>query len=254
MSAPGLRKTAMAIAALSLFSGLALSHDSVRGYLSFTAARLRGGYTLAERLDQYGPRVSTRLRGAFERAGLVYPPHELAYLSFKDTRVLEVYARASSAQPWRFIKAYPVLGASGRLGPKLAEGDNQVPEGRYRAEYLNPNSRFHLSIRLDYPNEFDKRMARQDGRTRLGSDIMIHGSSASIGCLAMGDDAAEDLFVLAGLVSKERVQVLISPTDFRLDHRAVPPDNPAWVKTLYGDLQSALESFPSRTAHPKAPS
>ena len=54
------------------------------------------------------------------------------------------------------ICVYPVLGASGVLGPKLKEGDRQVPEGVYRVPELNPNSDFHLSLRLDYPNEFDR--------------------------------------------------------------------------------------------------
>ena len=69
---------------------------------------------------------------------------------------------------------YPILAASGVLGPKLREGDKQVPEGIYGAEALNPNSKFHLSIRLNYPNTFDRRMAQSDGRTQLGGDIMIH--------------------------------------------------------------------------------
>lgn len=220
-----------------------MSQESVRGFLSFTWGKVRGGYTLEERLNQYGPVVASRVRPHIERAGLQYPPYELAYVAFKDSRVFEVYARMSSTEPWRFVRQYAVLGASGKLGPKLSEGDNQVPEGMYRAEYLNPNSRFHLSIRLNYPNDLDKRMARADGRKRLGGDIMIHGSSASIGCLAVGDQAAEDLFVLAGLVAKERVRVLISPTDFRVNPLASPNDGPAWVRHLYASLRAELHQF-----------
>lgn len=243
------RRIAIAAGLGAVALAFALSRESVRGPLEFVWGKLRGGYTLAERLEQFGPRVSDRLRGSFERAGLAYPPGELAYVSFKDSRVLEVHARMSSTEPWRFVKSYPVLGASGRLGPKLARGDNQVPEGLYRAEFLNPNSRFHLSIRLDYPNDFDKRMALQDGRTELGGDIMIHGSASSIGCLAMGDEAAEDLFVLAGLVSKERVQVLISPTDFRRAHAAVAVEQPPWVNALYADVRTQLAQFASEARH-----
>lgn len=74
------------------------------------------------------------------------------------------------------IKSYPILAASGSIGPKLRESDMQVPEGVYQIESLNPNSQFHLSLRVNYPNEFDREQARIDGRAQLGGDIMIHGS------------------------------------------------------------------------------
>jgi len=61
------------------------------------------------------------------------------------------------------IKSYPFTGFSGGLGPKLREGDGQIPEGVYAIEYLNPNSQFHLSVKLDYPNVFDKAKGRADG-------------------------------------------------------------------------------------------
>src|SRR5690606_651865 len=125
---------------------------------------------------QYGPRVARRLRPDFRAAGVVYPPHEVAYVAFKDSRRLEVHAKGAAGERWRFVKSYPILAASGGPGPKLAEGGRQVPEGIYRAEFLNANSRYHLSIRVSYPNAFDREMAARDGRTRLGGDIMIHGS------------------------------------------------------------------------------
>lgn len=87
-------------------------------------------------------------------------------------------------------------------------------------ESLNPDSLYHLALRIDYPNADDRARAREDGRTQLGGDIMIHGSTGSVGCLAMGDEGAEDLFVLAGDVGFERLRVWIVPTDFRR--------NPAW--------------------------
>jgi murein L,D-transpeptidase YafK len=206
-------------------------------------AKTRRGYSVAERVEQFGSRVERRLKPAFEAAGATYPPEEATLLAFKDSRTLEVYAR-NAGQPWRLIKAYPVLAASGAPGPKLKEGDHQVPEGVYRVESLNPNSRFHLSVRLNYPNEFDRRMAQADGRTNLGGDIMIHGNSVSIGCLAMGDEAAEDLFVLSALVGKERMKVLISPTDFRSSGALKPAAGPPWVDGLYAGLREELRQFP----------
>ncbi|MFN2508264.1 MAG: hypothetical protein ABR589_05780, partial [Chthoniobacterales bacterium] len=94
-------------------------------------------------------------------------------------------------------------------------------EGIYRVEGLNPNSRFHLSLRLDYPNGFDRARALAEGRTKLGGQIMIHGDIVSKGCFAMGDPASEDLFVLAALTGIANVRVILTPVDFR--KTAEPP-------------------------------
>lgn len=207
-------------------------------------AKVSGGHTVQQRMDQYSADVQQRLAPAFAAAGVPYPPHEIAYIGFKDKRTLDVYARSAATESWRFVKRYPVLAASGKAGPKLREGDRQVPEGIYQAESLNPNSRFHLSIRVNYPNAFDRSMAQQDGRTQLGGDIMIHGNAVSIGCLAMGDAAAEELFVLAALATPARTRIVISPTDFRNGSGAVTPAQPAWIGTLYDGLKVELQQYP----------
>src|SRR6185312_1007254 len=152
--------------------------------------------TIAERLTQYGPAARARLHPYFQKQNLEYPPSQIAFIGLKEEKILEVYAR-SGTNEFKRIHSYPILAASGRVGPKLREGDRQVPEGIYGIESLNPNSRFHLSLRVDYPNAFDREQAARESRTNLGGDIMIHGSAVSVGCLAMGDEAAEDLFVLA---------------------------------------------------------
>jgi hypothetical protein len=217
--------------------------DPAKNVVHFAAAKAHGGYTSEQRLAQYGSEVRERLAPAFAAAGVAYPPREIAYVAFKDKRLLEVHARNASGEPWRFVKRYQVLAASGVAGPKLREGDKQVPEGIYRADFLNPNSRFHLSIRLNYPNEFDRRKAKLDSRTQLGGDIMIHGSAVSIGCLAMGDDAAEDLFIMAALATKERTRIVVSPTDFRSSAAPMRNAGPAWTGELYEQLRSELRHY-----------
>ena len=87
------------------------------------------------------------------------------------------------------MRTFPFQGFSGTLGPKLREGDGQIPEGLYRIEYLNPNSSYHLSLKIDYPNAFDREKGRSDGRERLGYDIFIHGKSVTVGCIPIGDEA-----------------------------------------------------------------
>jgi len=178
-----------------------------------------------------------------------YPPVRAALLAFKQERALELWA--DDGDGWRYIRFYPILGASGGPGPKLREGDGQVPEGVYHILGLNPNSRFHLSMKLDYPNAFDRAKGRQDGRDKLGYDIFIHGKRASVGCLAMGDTAIEELFTLAATIGKENAVVLIAPNDLR---RARPASGagprPMWLGELYGVLQRELKPFTVRDPSP----
>ena len=213
---------------------------------SYAWAKLRGGYNVDDRIRMHATDVEGRLKPKFDAAGVSYPPAELAYIALKDKAQLEVYARNDRLGEWRHILTYPILGMSGTTGPKLREGDMQVPEGVYRADFLNANSRFHLSIRLNYPNDFDRAQAAVDGRSRLGADIMIHGTTASIGCLAMGNRAAEDLFILAALIGKENVEILVAPTDFRHGLTSAADANPAWLPALYLDLQTSLRRFPPK--------
>lgn len=222
-----------------------LCTDLGRAAMEYGWIRIRGGYSVAERIEMHGADVSDRVAPLFARAGVGYPPRHLALVAFKDSRRLEVYARDTDSEVWRRVTQYPIRGMSGRLGPKLREGDRQVPEGLYRAEFLNPNSRFHLSIRLDYPNAFDRERGIADGRDRLGSDIMIHGSSVSIGCLAMGNEAAEDLFILAALAGTQNVRILISPTDFRQPGAVADVAGPVWTTGLYARITHALTSYPA---------
>lgn len=209
-----------------------------------TWVKVRGEKTVEDRLKEYGPVARARLDSAFRAAGLGYPPDRVVLAGFKRERLLQVYA-ASDGGSLRHVKSYPILGASGELGPKLKEGDRQVPEGFYRVNYLNPNSRFHLSLRLDYPNEFDRKMAAKDGRTQLGGDIMIHGGCASLGCLAMGDPASEELFVLAADTGIESIEVILSPVDFRNGRWRPPgPDTPEWSRSLYTRLAREIRRLP----------
>lgn len=200
--------------------------------------------TVAQRLDQYGESARGRLEPHFKRQQISYPPAKVVMVGFKEERLLELYA-GGPKQNLKFIRSYPILRSSGGPGPKLREGDRQVPEGIYNIESLNPNSRFHLSLRIGYPNAFDRDQAARDGRTNLGGDIMIHGSSVSVGCLAMGDQAAEDLFVLAADTGITNIAVILSPWDPRV--RKPFPDvtgKPPWTESLYATIRSNLAALP----------
>ena len=202
--------------------------------------------TIDDRVVQYGPSARARLFPFFAAAGVPYPPARFLLLGLKQERELQLYA-AGPAQDLAFVRSFVILGMSGELGPKLQEGDHQVPEGIYRIVYLNPHSVAHLSLALSYPNDFDRVHAEHDGREAaiLGGDIMIHGGSGSVGCLAIGDQAAEDLFVLAADDSWEHAVIVISPVDFR--RTALPADyqpSTPWVNQLYSWLRTTLRTLP----------
>jgi hypothetical protein len=206
--------------------------------------KVNGPKSISERVHQYGDLVAARLRPDFTQAGVDYPPNQLTLVVLKQERLLELYAE-KAGQPYRFIRSYPILAASGHLGPKLREGDWQVPEGIYSVESLNPNSHYHLALHVDYPNAFDRAQAAADGRTQLGGDIMIHGSYVSIGCVAMGDSTAEDLFILAAQTGLSHVRLIFCPYDFRQTQQTLTgPDFPSWTPKLYADLARALATLP----------
>lgn len=202
--------------------------------------QITGRQTVADVLAEVGPQARLRLVQYFDQAGIVYPPDKAMLLAIKSTAMLELWA-GDGANP-EFIRHYDIKAASGVGGPKLREGDKQVPEGLYRITGLNPNSSFHLSMKLNYPNEFDLKHAAADGRADPGSDIFIHGKAQSVGCLAMGDTAIEELFILAADVGIGNLAVAIAPADPRSAVLSVPSD-PPWVAQLYQMLSQEFSRF-----------
>lgn len=233
---------ALAVLSILLFAMLTGTNQG-RTLLRNVYLKAKGKYTVADRVAQFGARVQSRLKPRFDAAGVAYPPEFILLAGFKKESRLELYGGKAPHQ-LTHIWSYPILGASGTQGPKLREGDRQVPEGFYAIASLNPNSRFHLSLRVSYPNEFDRARAEVDGRNNLGGDIMIHGRTASIGCLAMGDEAAEDLFILAASVDLGRIEVLLSPVDFRESQPMPKQDSPEWVAALYEELSTRVKELP----------
>ncbi len=200
--------------------------------------------TVEDRLAQYGLAARARLSPHFTNASVAYPPSALVFIGLKDEKVFQVYAK-SGANGFKFIRAYPIQAASGVAGPKLCQGDKQVPEGIYAIDLLNPNSSYHLSMQVGYPNAFDRAQAAKEGGTNLGGEIMIHGKALSVGCLAMGNEAAEELFVLAADTKIENITVIVAPVDFRTG-KTLPESAklPRWTETLYPEIKSRLAEFP----------
>lgn len=123
------------------------------------------------------------------------PPQYLYLRIFKQEQTLEVWVKEK--QQHELLRTYHFTATTGHPGPKNREGDRQIPEGIYQISHFNPESRFHLSMRINYPNEEDKE--RNIGLANLGSDIYIHGGQQTTGCIAIGDDAIAELYWLCVL-------------------------------------------------------
>jgi murein L,D-transpeptidase YafK len=182
-----------------------------------------------------------RLKIALAKSNFIRYPKKITILAFKTEKRLEVWGL--DGKKWVNIKNYRWTGYSGRLGPKLKEGDGQIPEGIYNIEYLNPNSKFHLSMKISYPNSFDKKMAKRDKRTKLGGDIMIHGSNKSVGCIPIGDRSIEEVYFLAQKVGIKNIKVIISPVDFRSNDIKIKKLEHSWINTLYKNLKREVLKY-----------
>lgn len=111
---------------------------------------------------------------------------------FKEEGALEVW-KANSANRFEKLREYKICAWSGKLGPKVKEGDRQAPEGYYPLApgQMNPNSSYYLAINTGFPNQFD----RANGR--FGTNLMIHGACSSSGCYSMTDEQMQEIFALA---------------------------------------------------------
>ena len=212
----------------------------------------RKNRSVAEVVDFYGDLVDARLKPHFDRAGVPYPPKRITLLSLKEEKSMELWALHK--KKWVHVHDFAIRGASGHMGPKLREGDKQVPEGFYKITMLNPNSRYHLSLKINYPNKFDRKHARIEKRHKPGGQIFIHGTSYSIGCLAVGNPASEDIFVLAEKIGIKNIDVIIAPYDFRrykAKRRALDPE---WVDGLYAKLHKRMLVFDKKKSAKKSTS
>lgn len=90
-------------------------------------------------------------------------------------------------------------------GPKLRKGDGRTPEGRYQVDRRNPDSRYHLSLGIDYPRPRDVALAQSQG-LEPGGDIFIHGTPRrfratpdwTYGCVAVPNGEMERIYAMVG--------------------------------------------------------
>ncbi|MFW6258576.1 MAG: L,D-transpeptidase family protein [Halochromatium sp.] len=133
------------------------------------------------------------------------PPDIDRVLVRKAARTLELHNDRGVYRRYRVS-----LGGQPR-GHKVQEGDERTPEGDYVLDWRNPNSAFHKSIHISYPNALDRTVARSLG-VSPGGMIMIHGlpnwlSSPHLaeeyrrhdwtdGCIAVGNAEMDEIWAL----------------------------------------------------------
>jgi murein L,D-transpeptidase YafK len=110
------------------------------------------------------------------------------------------------------LKTYKVALGHEPQGAKTRQGDNKTPEGLYTIDLRNPQSQFHLALRISYPNAADRERARKLG-VDPGGAIMIHGLPASyawmgslhrqtdwtLGCVAVTNPEIEEIWSMVPL-------------------------------------------------------
>lgn len=213
-------------------------------HLYSMAPKLNWEKAIDNAVAKYGLQMEPQLVTLFNKSNIAYPPQDIALLAFKQERQIQLWAK-NEDQPWHYIHTYPLTAFSGRLGPKLKENDRQIPEGIYRLTTFNPFSSMHLSMMINYPNQFDRLQAIKDGRRQLGSSIFLHGKAMSVGCLAVGDKAIDQLFLLVRRVGLNHVQLIIAPNDLRKNKPATATfAQPRWLPELYKEITAALSQFP----------
>lgn len=211
-------------------------------------------YAMAPKLDwnqaidkavlRYGLRTEPELIRFFNKANVAYPPKEISLLAFKKEKKLELWAKNDDSKKWHHIHDYKLTAISGHLGPKLKERDGQIPEGIYRLVNFNPFSTMHLSMMINYPNDFDRAQGRRDGRSKLGNNIFLHGKDLSVGCLAVGNWGIDQLFLLARRIGLSHIQIIIAPNDLRKGEAATfMIMQPKWLPDLYKRITVALNTY-----------
>lgn len=128
------------------------------------------------------------------------------FLKYRGPEVTQVQVHKTDRKMYllhkdRVLKSYDVGLGFAPDGHKQFEGDGKTPEGAYFITHKNPNSSFHLSLGISYPNEADRALAKAEGKSP-GGDIFIHGgprrpTSArdwTEGCIAVSDKEMEVVY------------------------------------------------------------
>lgn len=174
-----------------------------------------------------------------------------------DPILMRIYKEESKAEIWKkrkadgkyaLLKSYDICRFSGKLGPKIKEGDKQAPEGFYSVGpgQLNPRSNYYLSFNIGFPNAYDRSL----GRT--GQHLMVHGDCLSAGCYAMTDAQMAEIYALAResfAGGQKSFQVQALPFRMTPENMARRRNNPNIA--FWRNLKEGSDHFEVTKAEPK---
>lgn len=226
----------IAVGSLSVRSTRLMARLGLLLVLGLAAAL--GGCASMDSDDRGAVPLSPAIVADMTKKGMT-PEDPIMIRIYKQESELEVWKRTRTGQ-YALLKTYPMCRWSGKLGPKMREGDRQAPEGFYEVTpaQLNPRSQYYLAFNLGYPNRLESAL----GYT--GSALMVHGACTSAGCYAMTDNGVTEIYAIArealkGGQESFQVQALpfrMTPANFAA-HRRDP--NLAYWR----NLQEGVEYF-----------
>ena len=192
-------------------------------------------------------RKADTLQKQFEAKKLQWPAKYLYIRSFKYDSQLEVWVKNDLKGQFQLFKTYKVCALAGTLGPKRMEGDYQVPEGFYYINEFNPKSSYYLSLGINYPNVSDKILSDS---LRPGSEIYIHGSCVTVGCIPIRDEQIDELYILAAYAKdqgQDFIPVHVFPIRFNVERSVkflenLTKDDPA-LKKFADRMEDAFDYF-----------
>jgi murein L,D-transpeptidase YafK len=200
-------------------------------------------------------RMEDSVKKQFEKQQLVWPPVEMYVRSFKYDRQLEIWVKSDAKESFKLFKTYKICMQSGTMGPKRMEGDYQVPEGFYYINEFNPNSNYHLSLGINYPNSSDRILS---DAVRPGGSIYIHGNCVSTGCIPISDVPIEEVFIIASVVKEQEGQDFIPVHVFPIRYNVkksmeylsnITKDNPS-LQAFNNNIKAAFDYFEAKKQLP----
>lgn len=186
------------------------------------------------------------VKAYFARREISYRNFQLFIRAFKKEKLLEVWVKESMADHYKLLSTYNFCATSGDLGPKRKEGDLKIPEGVYTINHFNPQSNFHLSLGINYPNASDKILGDQ---AHPGGAIYLHGNCVTIGCIPLTDDKIKELYILAVEArnnGQEKIPVHIFPAKLSTDaFSLLKKEYPASTVAFWENLKVVFTDFES---------
>ena len=146
--------------------------------------------------------------GLLAACGAKQPPSK--FKRYDGPPVTQILVKKSERKMYllsgtQVLTGYTVDLGNQPVGPKTFEGDGRTPEGVYFISHQNPNSQYHLSLGISYPDPEDRARAMMLGQ-QPGGDIMIHGRGPygakqsnrdwTAGCIAVNDEEIEEIFAM----------------------------------------------------------